>query len=62
MSPWRLPTRLAPTGAFDLEAPTSILLTRSGRRQQPAQYLFELLLQQLELIGLVLHRQELLSD
>jgi hypothetical protein len=55
MSPWRLPTRLALTGAFDLEAPTSFLLAPPGR-QQPAQYLFKLLLQQLELTGLVLHR------
>jgi hypothetical protein len=37
-------------------------LTPTGRRQQPAQYLFKLLVQQLELIGLVLHCQELLSD
>jgi hypothetical protein len=33
-----------------------------GRRQEPAQHLFKLLLQQLELTGLVLHRRELLSD
>jgi len=37
-------------------------VTASGRHQQPAQYLFQLLLQQLELAGLVLHRHELLSD
>jgi hypothetical protein len=58
----RLPARQAPISAFDLEATTSILLPPSGRRQQPPQYLFKLLLQQLELTGLVLHRQELLSD
>jgi hypothetical protein len=48
--------------AFDLEAPTSVLVTPTGRRQQPLQYLFKLPLQQLELVGLVLHRRELLSD
>jgi hypothetical protein len=37
-------------------------VTPTGRRQQPVQYLFKLLVQQLELIGLVLHRQELLSN
>jgi hypothetical protein len=57
-----LPTRQAPISTFDLETPTSIPLTPSGRRQQPAQYLFKLLLQQLELAGLVLHRRELLSN
>jgi len=48
--------------AFDLEAPTSIRVTPTGRRQQSLQYPFKLLPQQLELIGLVLHRRELLSD
>ena len=52
----------APTDTFDLEAPTSILVTPSGRRQQPAQHLFKLLLQQLKLVGPALHRRELLSD